>query len=268
MTFFHSIILGVVEGFTEFLPISSTAHLILTAKLLGLAQTDFLKSFEVVIQFGAILAVVVLYFKKLLDLEIWKRLIVAFIPTGIIGLTLYPFIKQAFDEGLLITLALALGGVAIILFEIYHQEKEGSLDDIKKLSYPKLLAIGLFQSIAVIPGVSRAAATIIGGSWLGLSRRAIVEFSFLLAVPTMLAASGYDLLKNGSSFSADQIWLLLAGFVMSFLTAWLSIKFLLNFIRQHNFISFGIYRIAAAVIFFLVLACPVASSLCYWMQNI
>jgi undecaprenyl-diphosphatase len=176
--------------------------------------------------------------------------IVAFIPTGIIGFALYKVVKTyLFDSEAVVLWALGLGGVALIVFELLHREREDAVDDVASISYTKALLIGVFQSLSIIPGVSRAGATIVGGLILGLTRTTIVQFSFLLAVPTMLAATGYDLLKNASAFSAGQFGVLAAGFIASFIVALLAIKFLLAFVRTHTFIPFGIYRIAIALIF-------------------
>lgn len=251
MDIFQSIIIGIIEGITEFLPISSTAHMVLAAKVMNIAQTDFVKSFEIIIQFGAILSVVVLYWRRfLVDMESLKRILAAFVPTAIIGFLLYKLIKSFLIENLVIIVwALVLGGLFLIVFEMFHKEKESAHEDISTIPYSKCVAIGLFQSIAIIPGVSRSAATIIGGLLLNLKRTTIVEFSFLLAVPTMLAASVLDMLKSAPSFTADQFGVLTTGFIVSFIVALLSIKFLLNFIKKHTFIPFGVYRIAAALVF-------------------
>lgn len=253
MDIFQSIIIGIIEGITEFLPISSTAHMVLAAKVMNISQTDFVKSFEIVIQFGAILSVVALYWKKfILDMESLKRVLAAFIPTALIGFVLYKLIKSFLIENLaVIVWALVLGGIFLIVFELLHREKESAHEDISTIPYSKCLAIGLFQSVAVIPGVSRSAATIIGGLMLGLKRTTIVEFSFLLAVPTMLAASVLDLTKSAHSFSSDQFTVLGIGFAVSFIVALASIKFLLAFVKRHTFIPFGIYRIIAALAFIL-----------------
>lgn len=250
MTLISAFILGVVEGVTEFLPISSTGHLILTSHLLGLGG-EFVKSFEIMIQLGAILAVVVLYgSSRFLSLPVLKRLVVAFIPTGIIGLALYKIVKSyLLGSSIVVVISLALGGLVLIIFERLHTEKETSLQEIEGMSYKQAALIGCFQSIAIIPGVSRSAATIVGGLALGISRTAIVEFSFLLAVPTMLAATGLDLFKNGLSFSSDQYLILIVGFATAFVTAWFSIRWLLSFIKTHTFTSFGYYRIIIALIF-------------------
>ncbi|MCK5082931.1 MAG: undecaprenyl-diphosphate phosphatase, partial [Candidatus Omnitrophica bacterium] len=192
----QTILLGIVEGITEFLPISSTGHLILTSRLLNIPQSDFLSSFQIAIQLGAILAVVLLYARSLiLEWEILKRVMAAFIPTAVIGLTFYKVIKQyLMGSELVVAWALLIGGVILIIFESFYKEKETSLGEISALSYKQAILIGVFQSFAMVPGVSRSAATIIGGLSLGLKRKTIVEFSFLLAVPTMVAATGLDII--------------------------------------------------------------------------
>jgi undecaprenyl-diphosphatase len=243
-------ILGIVEGISEFLPISSTGHLILTSHLLGLKHTDFLKSFEIAIQVGAILSVVALYWRDLLvNPAVMKRVAIAFLPTGLIGFILYKIIKSYLMGSPSVVLwSLAIGGLFLIVFEYRHREKEDAVARTEDISYKQALIIGLFQALAVIPGVSRSASTIVGGLVLGLQRKTIVEFSFLLAVPTMAAATGYDLLKSAAHFSFDQLQFLAVGFVMSFIVALLSIKFLLRFIQTHTFIPFGIYRIVLVVL--------------------
>jgi len=256
MSSFEIIILGAIEGFTEFLPISSTGHLILASHVLKLAQSDFLKSFEIAIQLGAILSVIVLYFKRfLLNTEVIKRIAVAFLPTAVIGFLLYGFIKNVLLGSMATVLwSLFLGGIALIVFEFWYRSKEPTNEkDIAGISYRHSFFIGLFQAISIIPGVSRAGATILGGLWLGIPRKTIVEFSFFLALPTMAGATGLDLIKNISNFSYDQFGILAAGFVVSFITAVLAIKFLLSFIQNHTFISFGVYRIILAIVLVLFL---------------
>jgi undecaprenyl-diphosphatase len=253
MSLWQTILMGIVEGITEFLPVSSTGHLILTSRLLNITQSNFLSSFEIAIQLGAILAVVLLYWKSLiLEKEVLKRVMAAFIPTAVLGLFFYKFIKEVLmGSELVVVWALLIGGIILIVFEVLYKEKETSLDEIKTLSYKQSVLIGVFQSFAMVPGVSRSAATIIGGLSLGLKRKTIVEFSFLLAVPTMAAATGFDIIKNAADFSVDQIGLLAVGFMCAFFVAIVSIKFLLYFIKNHNFVVFGIYRIVIAL-FFLV----------------
>lgn len=249
----HALILGIIEGITEFLPISSTGHLILAGEILHIPSTEFQKSFDIIIQLGAILSVIVLYWNTLWDLDVIKKLFVAFIPTGVIGLLLYKTVKiYLLGDQVVVLGSLLLGGIALIAFELWHKESTAATASIKEISYRHAALIGVFQSLAIIPGLSRSAATIVGGLLLGLRRATIVEFSFLLAVPTMLAASSLDILKNYQSFSSDQIGILSIGFITSFVVALLSIKFLLGYIRKHNFIPFGVYRILAAMLFWLL----------------
>jgi undecaprenyl-diphosphatase len=247
----HAVVLGIVEGITEFLPISSTAHLILASHALGIKETEFLKSFEIIIQLGAILSVVVLYWKRFLNVEVLKKLVVAVIPTGVIGLTVYKAIKSYLLGNVAVVLTtLLVGGIALIIFERFQQRDDRDVD-FSEISYRKAFLIGLFQAIAVIPGVSRSAATIVGGSLLGVSKRTIVEFSFMLAVPTMLAATGLELVKNRSAIGGN-FGILAIGFVVSFITAILAIKSFLGYIKKRDFSAFGWYRIVLAVVFYLV----------------
>jgi undecaprenyl-diphosphatase len=199
---------------------------------------------------GAISSVVFLYWRLLLvDFEVIKRVIVAFIPTGVLGLTLYRVVKSYLMGSAAVVLwSLFLGGLFLIAFEYWHREKEDAAGEIRQMSYKTALIIGLFQSIAMVPGVSRSASTIIGGLILGLKRKTIVEFSFLLAVPTMLAATVYDLMKSAPEMTLSQVDSLIAGFVTAFIVALLSIKFLLRFIQTHTFIPFGVYRIILVVV--------------------
>ncbi|MBF0478054.1 MAG: undecaprenyl-diphosphate phosphatase [Candidatus Omnitrophica bacterium] len=251
MSHLIALILGMVEGITEFLPISSTGHLILTSKLLHLADSEFLKSFEIIIQLGAILSVVVLYWKSFFtNLATVKRIAVAFLPTAVIGFIFYKLIKKfLLSNSDIVIWSLLLGGIFLIIFEMLHKENTDSSQGILAISYKQAFFIGIFQSFAMIPGVSRSAATIIGGMFLGISRKTIVEFSFLLAVPTMGAAVGLDLIKNSPSFAAEQFGFLATGFIVSFIVALAAIKFLLSYIQKNNFIPFGFYRIIVAIIF-------------------
>lgn len=253
LDFSHAIIMGVIEGFTEFLPISSTAHLMLAADILKIPQTEYIKSFEIIIQLAAILAVVFLYWRSFLDLEIIKRLIIAFIPTGVIGLVFYKIIKHYLLGNTTVVLwSLFLGGLFLIIFEKFFKEHKEEAN-IRDISYVQCLKLGLFQSISMIPGISRSAATIIGGLYLGIPRKTIVEFSFLLAVPTMLAATGFDITKNASSFTASQFQFLLVGFLISFVMAVLSIRWLIKYVQKHDFVFFGYYRMAIVLLFLALL---------------
>lgn len=253
MNIIQALLLSIVEGISEFLPISSTAHLILTSELLKISQTNFVKSFEIFIQLGAILAVVVLYLRKVLaSTIIWKKVLAGFIPTAIIGFILYKFIKQVLLGNPYIALAaLFLGGVILIMLEKMYKEKKHHIDSIENLSYKNAAIIGTCQALAVIPGISRSAATIIGALFLGTKRQTAVEYSFLLAVPTMLAATVFDLKESAFSFTSFEFILLGIGFVGAFFTAIAAIKFFLKYIKYHTFIPFGIYRIVLSIFYFI-----------------
>lgn len=257
MNYLHVFILSVVEGLTEFLPISSTGHLILASKLLGLSETDFLKTFEIVIQLGAIAAVAVLYFKKFwvsltTNWNLIKKLLVAFVPTAIVGFTLYPLIKGVLLGSSAITLnSLFWGGVALIGIEWFLKRKKTEAQKVSEVSYRQALLIGTFQSLSVIPGVSRAAATIMGGLLTGLDRETATEFSFLLAVPTMIAASALDVYKSRQVLASGNMTMLLVGTVLSFVFAVVAVKFLINYVKKHDFTAFGIYRIVLSVLFWV-----------------
>lgn len=255
MDIFSAIILGVVEGITEFLPISSTGHLNLTRVLLHLPNSAFFVTFEIFIQLGAILAVVMLYWKTIrTDLEAWKRVFAAFIPTAIVGFILGKFIKQYLTSNEYVTvIALFVGGILLIVLELIYKEKAHHTDEIGKISYKTAMLIGLCQSLAVIPGVSRSAATILGAMFLGAKRQAAVTFSFLLAIPTMLAATVFDLKDVQFAFGQQEYLLLGVGFVVSFVVALGAIKWLVSFIKSNTFIPFGIYRIILAVLFYFLI---------------
>jgi len=254
MTYFDSILLGMLEGLTEFLPVSSTGHLILASTLLGLPQTDALKSFEIAIQLGSILAVVVLFFRDFFSIAVLKRLILAFIPTGIVGLLLYRFIKDfLIGDPLIVVIALAVGGALIIAIEREQPEGERPEIAIADLPYKKTFLIGLAQSLAIIPGVSRSGATVMGGLLMKLPRATVLKFSFLLAVPTMLAATGYDLIKTPEAFAGQNAGLLAVGFTTAFIVALLTVKVAMAFVKKHSFAPFGWYRIALALFFWFVI---------------
>lgn len=252
MDYLQAVILSIVEGVSEFLPISSTGHLILASNLLKIPQSEFVKSFEIIIQLGAILAVVFLYWKKLINFKLWPKVIIAFLPTAVVGLTLYKIIKGFLIGNSLITLlALFLGGILLIILEKMYSEKEHHVSKIEEVSNKQAFWIGVCQSVSIIPGVSRSAATIIGGMFLGLKRTTAVEFSFLLAIPTMAAATGLDLVKSNFAFSGNEYMLLGIGLIGSFITALFAVKFLIKFVQTNTFIPFGIYRIVISILFFL-----------------
>lgn len=251
MNLFHTVIFSIIEGITEFLPISSTGHLILASRLLNIVQTEYVKSFEIIIQMGAICAVIVLYGKSLLqgkNKKILINLLLAFTPTAVLGFTLYKYIKEyLIGDSIITVISLFFGGIFLIGFE--KKFKEDKYKTIEKLTPFQSILIGLGQSVSMIPGVSRAAATIIGGMLCGLSRKESVEFSFYLAIPTMFAATGLDLVKTRLSLTLSEYIMLIVGFIGSFLTALIAIKLLLNFIQKHTFIPFGVYRVVIAVLF-------------------
>lgn len=252
MTVLEAVLLGVLEGATEFLPISSTGHLILASHLLGIAESPFTTSFLIAIQLGAIAAVVISYWRSFLNLEILKRLFVAFVPTAIIGFLLYRVIKAyLLTNELVVVIALLIGGILLIALEHVHKEKVGSSESLLTITYKQAFLIGLFQALAMIPGVSRSGATVAGGLLLGLRRVAIVEFSFLLAVPTMLAATGYDLLQTYKTFDTGNLEIMMIGAGTAFVVALIALRFLLAFVKTRSFAPFGVYRIILAVVFLL-----------------
>lgn len=253
LTIFTAVILAIVEAVTEFLPVSSVGHTILAATLLGVQQTPFVKSFILVLEFTSILSVIALYWRLLLNLEILKRLIVGVIPTGIVGILLYRQFKDILLGNEQIVLwALLLGGIFLIIFEWRYKERT-TYDDVARIPYKHCLLIGLFQSLSVIPGLSRSTATITGGLVLGLRRQTIVLYSFLLAVPTLVGASGYDLMMSAYQFSSAEQNVLVAGGVTSFVVALLVIRLFLRYIRTKNFIPFGVYRILIVIVLYLTL---------------
>ncbi|MRR54229.1 MAG: undecaprenyl-diphosphate phosphatase [Deltaproteobacteria bacterium] len=252
MTGFEAGILGIVEGLTEFLPVSSTGHLILVSELLHLPQTEAHKAFEVAIQLGAILAVACLYWRKLIARsDLLLKLAVGFLPTGIIGLTLYKLVKNLFDPSV-VSISLIVGGFAFFAMEYYLRNHKPAIHDAGDVSYRGAFTIGLVQCISMVPGVSRSGATIIGGLICGMSRTAAAEFSFLLALPTMLAATCYDVYKNAAAFQGSDWDNLLIGFIVSFIFSIIGIKILIRFVANHTFIPFGIYRIIAGALFLLL----------------
>ncbi|MEI6304441.1 MAG: undecaprenyl-diphosphate phosphatase [Candidatus Taylorbacteria bacterium] len=258
-----ALILGVVEGITEFLPISSTGHLILINQWVNFGES-FTKMFDVVIQLGAILAVIIFFWAKLwpfgkTDLSTgvqtttrsevfntWKKTIVGVIPAILIGGLLGSFIENKLFSPWVVAGALIVGGIILIYIE--RKQIESRIRSVADISYMTAFYIGLIQCLSMVPGTSRAAATIIGAMMLGASRSVAVEFSFFLAIPTMIAASGYSLLKHGASISGSEIVLLVVGFVTAFLVALVVIKFIMKFIQSHDFKLFGYYRIVLGVL--------------------
>jgi len=251
MTTIQAIIIAIVEGITEFLPVSSTGHMIITQELLGMEINDFVKAFTVNIQFGAILSVIVLYWKRFFQtLDFYFKLFVAFIPAAVIGFLLSDFIDSMLENVVVVAVMLVLGGVVLLFVDKWF--KNPAKD--QSISYPTAVKIGLFQCIAMIPGVSRSAASIIGGMSQKLDRKTAAEFSFFLAVPTMFAASGYKLLQNYKTITADNIDTLLIGNAVAFIVAMVAIKSFITFLTRNGFKVFGYYRIVVGLIILAMLA--------------
>lgn len=257
MDLIQAIILGVVEGVTEFLPVSSTFHLIFTSKILGISQSDFIKLFEVFIQSGAILSVLILYFRDLWhDRELGKKVLVSFIPTALVGLVLYKVIKNIFFEADLLMLVV-FGGLGLIFIGFEYLIKKGKLSlkqSVKSLTYKDALIIGLVQSIAVIPGVSRAGVVILGMMILQYRRDEAARYSFLLAIPTIFAASALDLVKmrNELFASSNNFMMLIVGSLTAFVTSYFVIKWLVGYLKRNTLISFGFYRLILAIILVII----------------
>jgi undecaprenyl-diphosphatase len=259
-----AVFLGIVEGITEFLPISSTGHMILVDEFLKLSgDKSFTTAFEVIIQLGAILSVVVIYFNKLWPFSgsaeekkakwlLWAKVIFAVLPAVILGFGFHKVIEEKLFNPITVASALIFYGIVIILLESFWK-KSAVITDVANVTFKIALLIGLFQCLAMMPGTSRSAATIIGGLLLGLNRAAAAEFSFFLAIPTMAGASLLKIVKNGLSFNAGQWGIIAIGFIVSFLVAWLVIKVFINFIQKHDFKVFGYYRIVLGIIVLFIL---------------
>ena len=245
MDLIQTLILGVVEGITEFLPISSTGHLIVVSDWLGLPQDDANKAFQVIIQLAAILAVVSNYREKFhpRHLQLWVKLAIAFIPLGVVGLLFHTQIKALFSVEI-VAVMFIVGGIIFLIVERFYDPDKARTQRVEDVSYGQAVWIGIAQVFALIPGTSRAGSTIIGAMLVGLDRKASAEFSFLLALPVMVAASGFDLLKHYQDFSDTQVGLLAVGFITSYIVALVTMKLFIRFLEHFTFVAFGIYRIA------------------------
>jgi undecaprenyl-diphosphatase len=255
MTIFQGIILAIIEGLTEFLPVSSTGHMIIGSSLMGIQSDEFVKLFTVTIQLGAILSVIALYFKYFFQtFGFYFKLLVAFLPAVFFGLLLSDKIDQLMESALGVAIALLLGGIILLFVDKWF--KDGEIDNPNDISYGTAFKIGLFQCLSMIPGTSRSAATIVGGMSQRLSRKAAAEFSFFLAVPTMFGATTkklYDFYKDGFIISGDQINLLIIGYIVAFIVAMLAIRYFLTFLQTKGFRIFGWYRIIVGGIILLLL---------------
>ncbi|MDP3930354.1 MAG: undecaprenyl-diphosphate phosphatase [Bacteroidota bacterium] len=252
MDFFQAVILAIIEGITEYLPVSSTGHMIIASSIMGIASNEFVKMFTVAIQFGAILSVIVLYWKRFFQsLDFYFKLFVAFIPAAVLGFLLNDYIDAMLENVIVVAVSLLLGGIVLLFIDKLFTHKENQSDEV---TYPKALTIGFFQVIAMIPGVSRSAATIIGGLSQKMSRKAAAEFSFFLAVPTMFAATAYKMLKYyldggfSSEATSSNLMVLLVGNVVAFIVAMIAIKGFISFLTKNGFKVFGWYRIVVGLI--------------------
>ena len=255
MGIFETIILSIIEGLTEFLPVSSTGHMILASAVMKIQETEFLKTFEIAIQLGAILAIVLMYIKRFLQsIEIYLKLAIAFIPTAIVGFLAYGFIKSVLFSPMVVSVSLIIGGIILIIIDKRIISRTSTTETLEKIPYKNAFYIGLIQCLSMIPGTSRAAATIVGGVFNGLDKKQATEFSFLLAVPTMFAATGYDLLKTPVHFTSHEILLLAIGLIGAFISAWIAVKIFLSIVEKYGFKHFGYYRIAIGIIFLLLIA--------------
>ncbi|MGZ3915005.1 MAG: undecaprenyl-diphosphate phosphatase [Flavisolibacter sp.] len=258
MTIFQAVVIAIVEGITEFLPVSSTGHMIVTSSLLGIEKEPFTKLFEVVIQLGAILSVVVLYYKKFFDFSRWQfylRLVIAVIPALIFGALFSKKIKALMESNLTVGLSLLIGGILLLFVDAIFKKAKETSD--AAITYPKAFTIGLWQVLAMIPGVSRSAASIVGGMQQGLSRKLAAEFSFFLAVPTMCAATAKDLwdwYKDQGTIAAGDAKMLILGNVIAFVVAIIAIKFFITYLQKHGFRLFGWYRIAIGALVLILVA--------------
>lgn len=249
MTAWQAAVLGLIEGVTEFLPVSSTGHMILAESLMKINDDAFTKTFTIAIQLGAIAAVFFLYIQRFVrEPRLYLLLGIAFVPTGIAGLLLYKKIKILLFNPVSVSVALIIGGVILLFFDRISKHRE---DSHVKMTEHRAFMIGVFQTLSLIPGVSRAAATIGGGLVMGLDRVRAVEFSFLLAVPTMVVATGYDLYKERASLSSANLDLLSIGGIIAFISALLAVRYFIAFISKRGFFAFGVYRIVLGVVFLL-----------------
>lgn len=254
MDIINTIILGIIEGFTEFLPISSTGHLIVASEFLGLEQTNVTKAFEVIIQFAAILAVYFNYQDKftIKKIDLWTKVFLAFLPIGTVGFIFSHQIKELFSINI-VAIMFIVGGIIFLIVEKFFIPKESEqIDDVESVTYKQALVIGFAQVFALIPGTSRAGSTIIGALLVKLSRKASAEFSFLLAFPVMSAVTAYDLLKHYTEFDMQHLLSLGIGFVVSFLVAFITIKLFLKFLEKFTFVAFGIYRIIFGIALLII----------------
>jgi undecaprenyl-diphosphatase len=250
MNWFEALIIAIVEGITEFLPISSTGHMIIAKEVLGIQDSEFINLFIVNIQFGAIISVIILYWKRFFkSFNFYLKLLVAFLPAALVGITVASLIDRLLESPIVVSCALILGGILLLFVDRWFNE----VDEKQEITYSRALKIGFFQIIAMIPGVSRSAASIIGGMIVKLNRRNAAEFSFFLAVPTMFAASAYKLFISYETLNRDHLEILIFGNIIALIVALIAIRSFIYYLTRHGFRIFGWYRIIAGIVILLLI---------------
>jgi len=251
---FQAIIIGIIEGFTEFLPISSTGHMIVASQFLGIDQDTVTKAYEVIIQFAAILAVMLIYKEKITfkKIDLWLKLLVAFLPLAIVGFIFKDQIKALFNVETVAWMFI-IGGFVFIVVEYFYKEKKSDTSEVEDVSFKQAIWVGISQIFALIPGTSRSGATMIGGLFVGLDRKTSSDFSFLLAIPVMGAVTAYDLLKHYKEFADANLLAFTLGFVVAFIVAYITVKLFLVFIQRFTFVPFGIYRIVFGILLLIIM---------------
>jgi len=254
MDIIQAIIIGIIEGFTEFLPISSTGHMIVASQFLGIEKSAVIDAYMVIIQFAAILAVMLLYKEKIdiKEIALWQKIMAAFLPLAVVGFLLKDWIKEIFISSTVAWMFI-IGGIIFIVVEYFHKDEEKESKEINEVTWNQALIIGFGQIFSLVPGTSRAGSTIIAGMLSGVNRKTSTEFSFLLAIPVMMAVSGYDLLKHYKDFIGADLTAFLVGFIVAFVVAYATIKLLIVFLQRFTFVAFGIYRIIFGIILLMIL---------------
>lgn len=254
MDMIQAIIIGIIEGFTEFLPISSTGHMIVADKFLGIPQSSVIDAYDIIIQFAAILAVMLIYREKITfkEIELWKKIILAFVPFAVVGFLVKDYVDVLFNTRT-VAYMFIIGGIIFLIVEYFYKDSPHQTSEVEEMSYMQALWVGIAQIFAIIPGTSRSGATIVGGLLSGLDRKTSSDFSFLLAIPVMGAVSAYSLLKHYHDLAGANVTAFAIGFVVAFIVAYITVKLFLAFIQRFTFVSFGIYRILFGVILLMVI---------------
>ena len=254
MDILQAIIIGIIEGFTEFLPISSTGHMIVASEFLGIEKSAVMDAYMVIIQFAAILAVMLLYKEKIniKEIALWKKIISAFLPLALVGFLLKDWVKEIFVSSTVAWMFI-IGGIIFIIVEYFHEDEKKESKEVDDITWTQALIIGFGQIFSLVPGTSRAGSTIIAGMLSGVNRKASTEFSFLLAIPVMMAVSGYDLLKHYEEFIGADLTAFVVGFVVAFVVAYVTIKLFIVFLQRFTFVAFGIYRIIFGIILLMMI---------------